>query len=436
MSLLARPGPDGVALVLVGDELLLGAVTDTNGAWLGRRLTQAGLRVVAAAHVPDDAAAIADAVRRALNLAPTVVVTGGLGPTSDDVTREALARVAGSPLVRDEAAAEAVRTWFARRGRQVPAVALRMAEVPATAALLGNHAGSAPGVRVELPEGVVYAVPGVPHEMRAMVDADVLPDALRRAGDRPTVAAGTLRVAVMGESWVAQALAGLEEQLAADGDASVAYLPSPGEIVVRVTVARPTAAAATSAVAGYLATAEELLGDVVAARDDATAADALVQLLAERQASVATAESLTAGAVAATLADAPGASLVLRGGVVAYLAEIKQSLLDVPREILDGPGVVSAECATAMAAGARRRFGAQWGVATTGVAGPAEHDGQPVGSVVIAVVGAEQQRVRQLHLVGGREAIRRQTVVQALDLLRRVVRGLGEPPRDGPGSAP
>jgi nicotinamide-nucleotide amidase len=420
--------PDAVALVLVGDELLLGHVVDTNAAWLGRRLAEAGLRVVGSAHVLDDAAAVAGAVRHALAQAPSVVVSGGLGPTSDDVTREGLAQLVGAPLRRDPVAVAHLTAWFARRGRALPTAALRMADVPAPAELIHNGDGSAPGVRLEVGGGVVYAVPGVPRELAAMVDAAVLPDLLRRAGPLAARRTATVRAAIVGESWVAGRLAGLEAQLADDPGAAVAYLASPGEVLVRLTVTRETAGAAEAGLAGYTQLAWEALGDVVAGDEGATVPATLVRLLVQRSATVAVAESLTAGAVAATLADAPGASEVLRGAVVAYAADVKRDVLGVPADVIARHGVVSAECARAMAGGVRRVLGSDWGVATTGVAGPTEHDGQPVGTVVVAVTGPDEARVRELRLPGDRASIRQLTVAHALDVLRRAVLGLPEPP--------
>jgi nicotinamide-nucleotide amidase len=418
---------DSVALVLVGDELLLGHVVDGNAAWLGRRLDDAGLRVVSSAHAPDDVEAIARAVRRAVEDAPAVVVTGGLGPTSDDVTREALARFAGTRLARDPAVESVIREWYADRRSAVPPAALRMADLPEGARTLGNARGSAPGVTLEVggpPAAVVHAVPGVPSEMCAMVEELVLPDLLHRAGPLPAVATRTLLVAGMGESAVSERLVPLEAALAG---ARIAYLAAPSEITVRLRVTAGVGEqVAAAAQADELArTARELLGDAVAAEGGTGLAAAVVALLAAAGATVATAESLTGGLVAGTLTEVAGSSVAVVGGAVTYSTQAKAEVLGVAGDHLARRGAVDPGTAAAMAAGARARFRTTYGVATTGVAGPDPAEGRPPGVVHVAVAGPSGTRVSSPRLRGDRETVRRSAVVHALDLLRRATAGLG-----------
>ncbi len=394
-----------VEILAVGDELLLGSVVNSNAARLGQWLTEAGCQVTRATVVGDDVTAISAALREALRRADAVVITGGLGPTADDRTREALAAVAGVPLARDASAEKELRAWYERHHQDVPGFALRQADLPAGAAPLPNPVGSAPGIRL-LVDGVrVYALPGVPAEADAMFTAHVLPEL--RAGNPPAVR--TLRTALLPEPLVAARLAPLEAEV------PIGYLPQAGEVHVRLT------APSEERLLAVEARARELLGDVVYGTD-ADSLDVVVhRLLAARGATVATAESLTGGLTAGTLTDMPGASSTFRGAVVAYATELKAGLLGVDRTLLDQSGAVHPEVARQMAVGVRDRLGTTYGIATTGVAGPDPQDGQPVGTVYIAVAGPAGTRVAAPRTGTDRATIRRVTVVAALDLLRRVL---------------
>lgn len=402
-----------VEILAVGDELLLGSVVNSNATRLGQRLAEAGRRVARVTVVGDDVAAISAALREALGRADAVVITGGLGPTGDDRTREALAAVAGVPLERHAGAEKELRAWYERHGQDVPdsvlCQALRQADLPAGGAPLPNPVGSAPGIRLLVGGVRVYALPGVPAEADAMFAAHVLPEL--RAGD--PLAMRTLRTALLPEPLVAARLAPLEAEVA------VAYLPQAGEVHVRLTA--PSADRLRAAEAQ----ARELLGDVVYGTDADTLDVVVHRLLAARGATVAVAESLTGGLVAGALTDMPGASATFRGAVIAYATELKAGLLGVDRGLLDRCGAVHPEVARQMAAGVRNRLGATYGVATTGVAGPDPQDGQPVGTVYVAVAGPVSTRVSAPRVGGAdRATIRRVTVVAALDLLRRMLMNL------------
>ncbi|SNS10428.1 competence/damage-inducible protein cinA [Actinomadura meyerae] len=412
-----------VELLTVGDELLLGDTVNGNAAWLGRRLADHGVEVTRSVVVGDDLEVIVAAVEAALGRADAVITTGGLGPTSDDLTRDALAAAAGVPLVRDPELEARLRARTARAGRELRPMALRMADVPKGAGLLANSAGSAPGLRVELPGGVVYALPGVPFEMHTIMDEVVLPELARTAG-LPAVARRTLRTARLWESVVATRLAEVE---AMDG-VRLAYLPGPAEVRIRITVAGPDAA---GRLAGVEARVRDLLGDAVYGAEDETLDRVVHRLLAERGATVAAAESLTGGLLGAELTEMPGSSATFAGGMVTYATEAKHRLLGVPAELLAAHGAVHPDVAAAMAAGVRDALGATYGLAVTGVAGPEPQDGRPVGTVYAAVAGPGDSRTvagPRLPVPGpGRETrgvIRRMTVVHALELLRRVLLGL------------
>ena len=421
-GLLSRGGSDAVALLLVGDELLLGSVADTNGAWLARRFTQAGLRVVLSRVVPDDVARIAEAVRALCAEVGAVVVSGGLGPTSDDLTRQALADVAGCPLVADDAAVAAITDWYATRGRTPDAGVLRMAQRPSCARMLVNPQGSAPGVRVEIGASVVYAVPGVPSELYAMVDGVVLADLMERVGGLPAHLSESFEVALLGESAVSALLGDVEALVADDPSTDLAYLARPAHVSVRLSVRDLDPAAAASRHARWSALVAQALGDHVMGRDGVTLPEVVVASLTARRETVGAAESLTGGRVTEALTSVAGASAVLRGGVVAYAGDIKQSLLGVPADLVRARGTVDPDVAVAMAQGARVLLGSTWGVATTGVAGPEPVDDHAVGTVHVAVDGPAGPVVRSLALPGERNRVRRLSSAHALDLLRRRLR--------------
>ncbi len=425
--LLSSGGPDAVGVLLVGDELLLGTVTDSNGAWLARTLTAAGLRVVEVCVVPDDVDRIVPALRRLAGLGGGVVVSGGIGPTSDDLTREALALACGCDLVTDVEAAQAIEAWFAAQGRTPPPSVLRMAQRPSCAAMLANPRGSAPGVVVRVGAGTVYAVPGVPAELRAMVTDAVLPALLAGAGKVPATATCSLEVALLGESSVAARLAGVEAEVAGDPTVDVAYLARPAHVSVRLSVRRDPPREAERRLAELVEAAQAALGADLMGRDGVSLAEVVLAALGGRQATVATGESLTGGRVAAALTAVPGASLSVRGGLVSYVSDVKADLLGVDPGLLTRTGAVHADVAAAMAAAARRVLGADWGVATTGVAGPDAVGAHPSGEVYVAVDGPRTARVRPLRLPGDRGFVQRMSVAHALDLLRRCLLDLPEP---------
>jgi nicotinamide-nucleotide amidase len=404
--------------VAVGTELLLGEIVDTNGAWLGRELALAGIDVHHQVKVGDNLGRIVDALRDALGRADAVLVCGGLGPTQDDITREAIAEVLGVALEHDEAVAERIRAMFAARSRRMPENNLRQALVPAgCTAIADPQPGTAPGLICPVGDAqVVYAVPGVPRELQAIVTGAILPDLRRRAGTAAAIRSRTLRTWGESESGLAERLAGRIATLDAVGNPTLAFLASGIEgLKVRI-----TAKAGDDAAAGAMLDAEEaevraILGELVFGVDGDTMESVVAAALSARGWTLGLAESVTGGLMASRLTDVAGVSDVFRGSVVSYASEVKFDLLDVP----EGP-VVSAECAMAMAGGARLLLDSDVGLAVTGVAGPAEQDGQPVGTVFVglALGEAEPEAVR-LALPGERRTIRELTVISALDLLRR-----------------
>jgi nicotinamide-nucleotide amidase len=423
-------------VLAIGTELLIGDVVNGNAATIGRLLTDAGVDVVQSTAVGDDEEVIADALHAALGRADAVLVTGGLGPTQDDLTREALARAASVEVRRDEALAEALMARYAGLGRRVPAMNLRQADLPAGATAIVNPKGTAPGVRMELGGGVVYALPGVPHEMRAMLEESVLPDLLARADAPAAIVSRTLHTAGMWESAVAEALSDLHDRLAVSpGAPTLAWLAGKGQTRVRVTARASSREAASALIEPVEAEIRERLGIAVWGVDDETLPGVVHRMLLDRGWTVAVGESLTGGLLGAALSDTPGASLTFRGGITAYATECKETVLGVPVAVLASQGAVSVESAEWMARGARVRMGADVGLALTGVAGPDEQEGKPAGTVCIGVSSSQGESSVQLRLPGDRDRVRLLAVTSALDLLRRrLVEGRLDPGRaEGPG---
>jgi nicotinamide-nucleotide amidase len=416
-------------VVAIGSELLLGQIVDTNSAYIGEQLALAGIDSHFQVKVGDNQARMVAAIRQALSRSEAVICCGGLGPTQDDITREAIAEVMGVDLVSSQDLVQVVRDLFAARGRTMPDNNLRQALVPVGATVIPQTRGTAPGLICPVGAGVVYAVPGVPHEMRDMITRAVIPDLTARAGERATIRSRTLRTWGQGESTVAEVVAPRLEALdATGGNPTIAFLASGIEgIKVRVTAkgTGPNAAAdAERRIAAEEAELRALLGDTVFGVDDDTMEVAVSRLLIDLGATLGVAESLTGGLIASRLTAVPGASEWFRGGVVSYASDVKRDVLGVG----EGP-VVTAEAAAAMAAGAARVLGATVGLAVTGVAGPTEQEGQPVGTVWVGLdvtrlgVAADGQGLvtRQLKLAGDRERIRQATVIWALDGLRHLL---------------
>jgi nicotinamide-nucleotide amidase len=402
-------------VVAVGTELLLGQVVDTNSAWIGEHLALAGIDSNFQVKVGDNLARIVTAIRETLARSDAVIVCGGLGPTQDDITREAIAEVMGVELVRDDAIIEVIRAMFGSRGREMPDNNLRQADVPAGATAIPNPRGTAPGLMCPVGDRVIFATPGVPHEMRQMMERAVIPELKARAGTTATILSRTLRTWGMSESGLAEAVASRLDALEASGDATIAFLASGIEgIKVRVTAKGPDQASVEARLDAEEAQLRNLLGSIVFGVDDETIESAVGTLLVGAGLTLGVAESVTGGFVGARITAVPGASNWFRGSIVSYASDVKFDLLGVSR----GP-VVGEKAAIQMAEGAARVLGADVGLAVTGVAGPTEQDGEAVGTVWLGLSIEGTSEAVDLHFPGDREQIRQYATISVLDLLRR-----------------
>jgi nicotinamide-nucleotide amidase len=403
-------------VVAVGTELLLGQIVDTNSAWIGEQLALSGIDSHFQTKVGDNHARIVSSIRLALDRSEAVIVCGGLGPTQDDITREAIAEVMGVGLELDDEVAARIEAMFAARGRRMAANNLRQAEIPVGAtAIRDPQPGTAPGLIAPVGDKVIYAVPGVPYEMQEIVAKAVLPDLRARSGETAAIVSRTLRTWGESESGLAERLAERIRYLDRVGNPTLAFLASGIEgLKLRITAKAPDEPTAREILAAEETELRALLDGLVFGVDDENMEVAVALLLDAKGLTLGLAESITGGLMGARLTDVAGASGFFRGSIVSYDSDVKFDLLDVP----DGP-VVSATAAKAMALGARRMLGADVGLAVTGVAGPAEQDGQPVGTVFIGLAIDDNVESAQLQLPGDRRRIREFTVISALNLLRQ-----------------
>lgn len=414
-----------IEVVAVGTELLLGQIADTNSAWLGEHLAAAGIASHFHQAVGDNHDRIVLAFRTALARSDGVIVCGGLGPTQDDITRDAIAEVMNVPLHRDDSVVELVRRMFAARGREMSESNLRQADVPQGATIIPQTKGTAPGLICPIGHKVLYAVPGVPYEMADMFERGILPDLRQRMTDNGeetgVIASRVIRTWGMSEAGLGEALQGRIDELDAstgDATATIAFLASGIEgIKVRLTVRGTDEVVAASLLDDEEQKIRQILaeaaGDVVFGVDEEAIEDAVARALDGL--TLGLAESLTGGLVASRLVNVVGASAWFRGAVVSYASEVKYDVLGVP----EGP-VVSEQAARSMAEGARRVLGADIGLAITGVAGPDPQDGQAPGTVYVGLaLPGQPTEAAALSVPGDRDRIRQYATISALDLLRR-----------------
>lgn len=407
----------------IGTEILLGQIANTNARWISERLAEIGVDVLRHQAVGDNVERIAEAVRLALSRADVVIATGGLGPTQDDVTREALAQVAGVPLERWPALEERLRARWAATGREMPASNLVQADVPRGARVIEPKRGTAPGLVLEIDGRRVYALPGVPAEMQEMMEGAVLPELAVLAGPAALVSR-TLRCVGIPESRVAEIL---DDLFRTGANPTVAFLAGGGEVQVRLTAKAGSREEAEGLLAPVVEEVRRRLGDVIYGEGETSLEEVVVGLLTEAGRTLAAAESLTGGGFGARITSVPGASATFLGAVVAYDAAAKRAVLGVPAEVLEHEGPVSRACAAAMASGARRLFGAEVAVALTGAAGPEPHGGAEPGVVWVALEAEGVRHQRSLRWPGDRAFVRRLAEQAALDLVRRHLSGLPLP---------
>ena len=420
-------GPLAAEVVAVGSELLLGDAVDTNSATISARLAEIGVDVYRHTTVGDNPARLVEVIHGACERAGAVIVTGGLGPTQDDLTRDAVAELAGVPLARSDALVGYIEGYFAARGREATASNLRQADVPVGARVL-DPVGTAAGLAVPIAAATVYCLPGVPWEMIALLDRDVVPELAQRSGAGVTVSRW-VRTAGMGESVVADTAGDLVDRLEASGNPTIAFLASRGETRVRVTGKAASRSAALALVDPVVDELAGLLGAGVAGLDDEGVEHAVARQLLAAGWTLGVAESVTGGRVGGRLVGVPGASAWFRGALVAYATDAKRSLAGLEPAVLDEHGPVSEGTSGELARGARERLGADVGLGVTGVAGPDPQGGLSPGTICLAVAlpdGSVPARTVELPS-RGRDVVLDFATSAAIDYLRRRLAGTAAP---------
>jgi nicotinamide-nucleotide amidase len=406
-------------IISIGDELVLGQAVDTNSAWLSAELARLGVAVVEHVTVGDDLERIAASLRRAAAAADVLLVTGGLGPTADDLTRQALAQVLGTPLELHPPSLERIQAFFDRLGREMVSCNRVQAMLPRGAEALENPQGTAPGIKARIGRAVAFFTPGVPSEMKAMFAetiASALRELARQRGGSAAVVSRTLRCLGTGESNLAEMLG---ELMARGRNPVVNTTVALGIISLRLNASAADEAAGRALIEPVEAQIRRRLGNLIFGVDEESLAGVVGRLLRQRQATLATAESCTGGLLGGEITAVPSASDYFLAGWVTYSNQAKQRLLEVPATLLEQHGAVSAPVAGALAANARRLAGSTHALSITGIAGPAGGTAEkPVGLVYIGLAGPEGVTVERHVFHGDRATIRRRSVHAALNLLR------------------
>jgi nicotinamide-nucleotide amidase len=404
-----------VEVIAVGTELLLGQITNTNASHIGATLADHGLDAHFQQVVGDNLDRVASAITTAMERADAVIITGGIGPTRDDLTREALCQATGREMVLDEDYADHLRVWWDTRGRVMPESNLRQAQHPEGAELLMNPKGTAPGLALEHEGTLVFCIPGVPQEMEHLLAEEVMPRIVARSGGPSVVVSRMLRTWGQSESMIGELLDDLYQ---ASTNPSVAFLASGGEIKVRITAKADSQDTASALIEPVETEVRQRLAPWYFGTDDDTVHKVILRLLGEKGWTIGTAESMTGGLVAASLTSVPGASQFVRGGIVSYATELKQKLLGIS----DTSHEVDVETALEMARGGQKLLDADVVVSVTGSAGPEPLE-KPIGTVIVAVATPEDARAREMRMPGDRERVRVYGTTSALHLTRLAISG-------------
>ena len=404
-------------IVAVGTEILLGQIIDTNSAWIAERLAETGVDCHFQTVVGDNPERMLEVLASALERAEALIVTGGLGPTQDDLTREVVAELMGVELVRDMEIVERIQERFSSRGRPMPENNLKQADVPVGANAIAEMPGTAAGLICPMPEGkVIYLVPGVPTEMKQMLEGTVLQDLVSRSGEKSVISSRVLKTWGHSESGLAEDLAEEIERLNGDGEVTLAFQASGIEgVKVRITAKAVNKEQSDSLLDHEENVLRELIGDHIFAVDHETMESVVLDQLKAQSLTFATAESITGGMIGSRLTEIPGSSDSYIGSIVAYDADVKRSLLNVPKDI----SVVSQEAVETMALGVCAVMGADVSVAVSGAAGPYPHEGQEPGTVWMATNVKGDVESFKVVFPFDRAQIRQFTVITVLNALRK-----------------
>lgn len=416
-------------IINIGDELLIGDTINTSGSWLARELTEVGIEVTHICAIKDELATMKEILSESLSRADLVITTGGLGPTHDDMTKQAVSELFDTELIVHQPTLDFIKKMFRKRNIPFSKSNYHQAEVPAGCEVLFNENGTAPGLWFEKEATMLAVLPGVPYEMKQLMKNEVMPRVRDKQTDTGIRKAYYLLTAGIGESTLSDEIIGdLDTFL--DSDISVAYLPSPDGTRIRVRAGASTEAELDQKVAPLLKHIRQKAGiHLVGEGKERVLAEAVGDLLARKNLHIATAESCTGGGVLNRLTDIPGSSRYVSGGIVAYDNAVKHQQLQVSEEVLQQVGAVSKEVALQMARAAARNIGADIGISTTGIAGPSGGSPEkPVGLVWIGFWGREEHFALKAQFTNKRLINKQRTITVALETVRRVVSGIQEMP--------
>lgn len=406
-------------IITIGDEILIGQIIDTNSSWLGQELSKMGISVVHRTSVSDQQTAIVDALNAAQQRADIIIMTGGLGPTKDDITKHTLASYFRSELIINQEVLDWVTKIF--RMRKLPMIDTNrgQAMVPANCEVLFNRSGTAPGMWFDEHGKIFISMPGVPFEMKTIFEEHCIPR-LQKRFELPVIIHRTILTCNIGESFLAQKIENLENAL--PPHIKLAYLPAVGMVRLRFSGSHTHYATLKNEIDQFVAQLYDIIGDFIYGEENDTLEKNTGLLLKGKSQTVSTAESCTGGYIAHLITSVPGSSAYFKGSIVSYANEVKQHFLGVTSEILQQHGAVSEACVVQMANAVKQQLGTDYGIATSGIAGP---DGgtptKPVGTVWIAVSGPQRTIAQQFNMGDHRDRTIQRTAIQALDMLRKMV---------------
>jgi nicotinamide-nucleotide amidase len=408
-------------LISIGDELLIGQTINTNASWMCRFLNENGVDIVQIITIKDNEKAIVDALDKAQQLAPIILITGGLGPTKDDITKLTLAKYFKSKLIRSPAAYENVKTIFERFNRPLLEINERQADVPEDCIVVINPNGTAPGMIFEKEKTAIAAMPGVPHEMRYIMKEGVIPLIKRKFKANP-ILHETLLTSGLGESFLAEKIKHIEESL--PEDISIAYLPSTGCVKIRLSTYISHNSDASTTLKKWLDKIAVEAGSALVSKKDELLVQFIQETMISKKFTLALAESCTGGALSSIITSISGCSSYFKGGLIAYDNSVKIEQLKVKLATIEKHGAVSSEVATKMAESIRKKLKSTHSIAITGTAGPTGGtDLKPIGTVFISVSDENQIITKKFQFGKTRELNIERTTIVALDMLRRFVAG-------------
>jgi nicotinamide-nucleotide amidase len=407
------------AIITIGDEILIGQVTDTNAVWISKQLNSLGVQVGEMVSISDNAEQITSTLDRYMGRYELLIMTGGLGPTNDDITKQTLADYFNSKLVTHPVVLEKITSFFKERGRSMIDSNRSQADVPEACKVLMNNNGTAPGMWFQKEGTILVSLPGVPYEMKGLMEDHVIPE-LKRMNNVPKVVHRTIMTQGVPESYLAAMLRDWEKDL--PDCVKLAYLPRPGIVRLRLTVVDKCASDAKHMLDVTISKLLDIIPEHVFGYDDIRLEEALGNLLRERGLTLASAESCTGGNIARLITSIPGSSAYYSGSVIAYGNRIKTAVLGVDPHLIEEKGAVSREVVEQMAAGVRQAMDTDTAISTSGIAGPdGGTDEKPVGTTWICVQYKDVSYAKQFRFGGSRDRIIDQASFTALQLLRRLI---------------